>query len=166
MQQRGLDVSEKRRNNLEELLAPMHRLGAAKSAIDERAHEILALHAALEREMDLALARALPHSDRLKGMGFGQKISILAACNKAADVDEMVKPLVQFNELRNAVAHGDSKAKVTAGIERLAATLPPLEPGLPGSDLDYAAAFLFGVLNSKKRLKDLSDVPTLKISVD
>jgi hypothetical protein len=85
------------------------RLARAAEHIDEEASHILAFHAALEREIDLILMKLLPRSERLGSIGFANKIKILDAAWIASDeaAQNLCAVLVQFNELRNAVAHGN-----------------------------------------------------------
>ncbi|MBO9377708.1 hypothetical protein GG804_13105 [Sphingomonas histidinilytica] len=110
---------------LDEIFAPFQRVQDALRGLDARAAEILALHAAVEREMDLALARSLPHADRLRKLGFGQKLSVLAAATNLDQsiVDRWLKPAIALNELRNAIAHGDGAAQITKLISKLRSTL-------------------------------------------
>lgn len=100
------------------------RLFEAAESVDQRAALILTIHAALEREMDVALKHLLPRGDRLGNrLGFPQKIDVLAAAwTKDPDVcDRLCAVLVQFNNLRNAIAHGD-KSTVRKSYERLIET--------------------------------------------
>ncbi len=54
------------------------RLAEAAATIDQRAAVILTYHAALEREMDVVLARLLPQPERIRRFGFGHKLDVLA----------------------------------------------------------------------------------------
>ena len=88
------------------------RIGHATQAMDERAALILTLHAALEQEMEVVLRHLLPRGDRLGSrLGFSQKIDVLAAAwqGDAEMIDKVCRVLVRFNDLRNAVAHGDAR---------------------------------------------------------
>lgn len=80
------------------------------------AFEVLALHAALEREMDEFLSKALRNASKLKAgkLGFGHKIAVMHACwaGEPQAGDNLTKALLAFNELRNAVAHGDNEKTV------------------------------------------------------
>lgn len=107
-------------------LAPYKRIDLALQALDQRASEILALHAAIEREVDLALARSLPAPDRLRSIGFGHKLSLLAALTPLDQdqVDSWYRPAYAFNELRNAVAHGENAAQITKRIQAVGKALP------------------------------------------
>jgi hypothetical protein len=87
--------------------SPLFRLKAALDGLDPRAAEILALHAAIERELDLSLRDCLPATHRLIGLGFRQKVSVWAAVQKADDraIQAAIDVMTQFNEVRNEVAH-------------------------------------------------------------
>lgn len=106
---------------LDEAIAPYGRLSTALEAFDIRTGEVLAIHAAVEREIDLALARALPHPKRLKNLGFGQKLGILAAASAVEEglINRWLRPALALNDLRNSVAHGDSAHKITQAVEKL-----------------------------------------------
>ena len=93
----------------EELRAGFARLQHMRAAIDARAPDILACHAAIEAELDLALAATLPRAERLRGLGFGQKVSVLQASTTSLWSDGVAPALIALNELRNCVAHGDRK---------------------------------------------------------
>jgi len=88
------------------------RIGQATQVMDERAALILTLHAALEHEMEIVLRHLLPRGDRLgPRLGFSQKIDVLAAAweGDGEMIDMVCRVLVRFNDLRNAVAHGDAR---------------------------------------------------------
>ena len=106
--------------------APLVRLKAALDALDPRASQILALHAAIEKELDLALQESLPRAERLWGLGFGQKISVWHAAQDVdgEEIEVAVAVMKRFNELRNEVAHPGGGKNVDAAIERLSPPLP------------------------------------------
>jgi hypothetical protein len=85
------------------------RVHLAIGRIDPRAATILACHIALERELWIVLERLLPRPDRLKNVGFVQKVQIMNAAWQGdwEDADRAAKALIAFNELRNAVSHGN-----------------------------------------------------------
>ena len=114
----------------DKFLEPLLRLKAALDGMDPRTAEILALHAAIERELDSALKRALPKANRLYGLGFGHKISVWAAAQSHDDtvLDQVTGVLLRFNELRNSVAHGDNRQKIDAAVGRLIGALPEDAP--------------------------------------
>lgn len=114
---------------------------------DERTGDILNFHAMLERELDLFIGRALPRADRLHGLGFGHKIGIWAACLSLSNelVDPIRKSLVRFNDLRNSVAHGDSREEVDKRLAKLVAALPPAAKNKEPT-LDDVGGFLLGTI--------------------
>ena len=99
----------------------IQRLIDVRENIDQRASLILTYHAALECETDRLLAKLLPRANKLRGLGFGQKISVLDAAwpGQPALAEVLFSALVQFNDLRNAVAHGDSKREVDRIISKI-----------------------------------------------
>lgn len=101
--------------------AGIHRMAQAKATVDQRAAVILTFHAALEREIDVVLAGLMPHAERIRHFGFGQKIDVMAAVWKGDEEAGMQLHLVlrRFNDLRNSVAHGDAIDKVERFLGRL-----------------------------------------------
>ncbi|MFC3784678.1 hypothetical protein GGR90_003047 [Sphingopyxis italica] len=127
----------------------LRRLGQARAKLDDRAGIILTYHAALEREMDVMLARLLPRSEKLRGLGFGQKLSVLEAAWKgSADAgDKLGRALFRFNELRNAVAHGDRVKEVDEKLKLLTEAFDVILPGAAKvGDVELVAAGLVGFL--------------------
>jgi hypothetical protein len=64
----------------------------------------------------------LPRPKKLRpGFGFGNKIDVLAAAWKADpdDGDRLYLVLKRFNDLRNSVAHGDTKEEVEKWLSKL-----------------------------------------------
>lgn len=108
------------------------RLAEAERNLDERSALIMTFHAALEREMDYVLAKLLPYAEKVRRIGFAHKIQVLAAAWIGdADAGELLRTtLVRFNDVRNAVAHGDTE-EVEATVIRLRSAYAYLEPGLP-----------------------------------
>jgi hypothetical protein len=84
--------------------------------MDDRAPAILAYHAAIERELELAIARKVPRPSSLTGLSYGHKVRIWSALQEVSDdlVERVAKPMLKFNDLRNAIAHGDNKREVDA----------------------------------------------------
>lgn len=103
--------------------AGLSRLAATASTIDQRAAVILTYHSAIEREIDHVLADTLPRADRLKRFGYGHKVDVLGAAWKGSPEagDKLYDVLVKFNDLRNAVAHGDRADMVDQVLGRLIA---------------------------------------------
>jgi hypothetical protein len=135
------------------IFAPLARLKAALDDLDSRASEILALHAAIEKELDLALEACLPKAERLWGLGFAQKLSVWFAAQRVdgPEIQIAVNVMKRFNELRNRVAHPGSQADVDAAIRRLTESLPEQAPHRSVADPKLAAAFIMGILNSSRR---------------
>lgn len=128
-------------------LEGLRRLGEARAKLDDRAGTILNYHAALEREMDIVLTRLLPRADRLRGLGFGHKVSVLHAAWRGPEEagDKLCAALFRFNELRNAVAHGDEVEKVEAKLAMLAEAFDAILPGAGEiTDVELIAAGLVG----------------------
>lgn len=128
-------------------LEGLRRLGEARAKLDDRAGTILTYHAALEREMDIVLARLLPRVDRLKGLGFGHKLSVLHAAWRGPEDagNKLCHALFRFNELRNSVAHGDEAKKVDAKLALLAEAFDSILPGAAEiTDVELIAAGLVG----------------------
>lgn len=128
-------------------LEGLRRLGQAKAKLDDRAGTILNYHAALEREIDLVLARLLPRADRLRGLGFGHKLSVLDAAWRGPEDagDKLCHALFRFNELRNAVAHGDDVKKIDDKLKLLAEAFDTILPGAAEiADVELIAAGLVG----------------------
>lgn len=101
--------------------AGIHRMAQAEGTVDQRAAVILTYHAALEREIDVVLGALLPHGQKVKHFGYGHKIDVLAAAWKGdpESGDKLYWVLFRFNELRNAVAHGDRADLVEGSLGRL-----------------------------------------------
>jgi hypothetical protein len=96
------------------------RLAKAVPNLDQRTLDIVAYHLHLERELDRALANALPRPDRLNKLSFGQKVSVLEATSSSAWIDRVGKALIAFNNLRNSVAHvSTSKAEIDGNFNAL-----------------------------------------------
>ncbi|WP_147417603.1 hypothetical protein [Sphingomonas cavernae] len=99
--------------------------------------------------MDIVLARLLPRADKLRGLGFSQKLSVLdAAWRGPADAgNKLCKALFLFNELRNSIAHGDEARIVNRHLARLAAAFAEIFPDHHGvKDIQLVAAGLVGFL--------------------
>lgn len=130
-------------------LEGLKRLAEARAKLDDRAGSILTYHAALEREMDIVLARLLPRADRLRGLGFGQKVSVLdAAWRGPGDAGDMLcHALFRFNELRNSIAHGDHAKKVDGKLALLVRAFDAIFPDNAAvGDIELIAAGLVGFL--------------------
>ena len=99
------------------------RMFDAADKLDTNAALVMTLHAALEREMDDVLGRQVPYPERLKGLGFGQKVKVIAATwpHQAETADQVHEALFRFNELRNVVAHSDDRKKLNGAYNALRA---------------------------------------------
>ena len=105
-------------------------MAQAEGTVDQRAAVILTYHAALEREIDVVLAALLPHGHKVKHFGYGHKIDVLAAAWKGdpESGDKLYRVLFRFNELRNAVAHGDRADLVEGSLARLLDAYRAIDP--------------------------------------
>ena len=133
----------------QEMQRSFERLQSGVASLDDRAHMILAMHASIERELDLALAAELPNPSALKRLGFGQKVGVWAAMQPgtADDIERLAAPLVRFNDLRNSVAHGDSTKKVDGCIASLVEAVPGTQGQEKSLTLWVVAGYIFGLLN-------------------
>lgn len=97
------------------------RLFGAAEQLDSNAAMVMTLHAALEREMDVLLSKQLRFPERLKGLGFGHKINVIAATwHGEPEAAEFLRTaLYQFNELRNVIAHSDDAQQLKGTMEAL-----------------------------------------------
>jgi hypothetical protein len=85
------------------------RLSEAAEKKDDRVAEVLALHFALERELDEALSKIVVRPERVLTLGFANKLRLLHAVwpGQPDRADAIFQTLNAFNELRNAFAHGN-----------------------------------------------------------
>jgi hypothetical protein len=115
--------------------------------LDPRALDILHHHALLERALDEFLGRALLHPHRLYGLGFGHKIALWAAHLSLPDdaVLLLTGALRTFNDLRNAVAHGDPPATIDRACDRLIERIPADARSADATIADVAT-FLLGTI--------------------
>ncbi|MDQ0136130.1 hypothetical protein J2T08_004051 [Neorhizobium galegae] len=94
--------------------------------------------------MDEMLARSLPRAEKLRsgGLGFQQKISVLNAAwqGDPESGDNLAKALVRFNDLRNSVAHGDSKKEVAASHKNLIKAVAQIDPNQREAPSPYELA--------------------------
>ena len=126
------------------------RLGQALAEFDERAAEVIRLHAALDREMEIALSRIVVAPQYLRRLGFGQKIDLIHALEGDL-VDGLTAGLGAFNELRNSIGHGEEKRIVDGHQSRLFRTFEAAIPmygesKLLETQIGNVAAGLFGML--------------------
>jgi|GEM_PF-1828748 len=90
------------------------RLSAVAERVDLESAKILTLHVALEAEMDAVLAKILTRADRMRKIGFANKVRVLEAAwiGDPDAGDRACNVLRSFNDLRNTIAHGDRDAQV------------------------------------------------------
>lgn len=128
-------------------MEPIKRLNAAVDSLDNRAAEILTLHAAIERELDLAISRKMPNPKRLHGLGFGHKVGLWSALNEKSDdhVGKLTIVLIRLNDLRNCIAHGDDGQKIDVSVKKLYDVIPRVVP--IAINLRHVGAFILGFLH-------------------
>jgi hypothetical protein len=105
------------------------RLHEVVDRLGRRAGVILTLHIALEREVVQILDRLLPFPDRLRNLGFTQKVQVLNAAwqGEERSGDLVSIALHRFNDLRNAVGHGNDD-RVEGCLRALTAAYRELQP--------------------------------------
>lgn len=143
--------------------AGLGRLAEAAASIDARAAVILTYHAALEREIDIVLDKLLPRYDRLprRRFGYGHKIDILnmAWAGNTEAGDRLFQVLFRFNELRNAVAHGDRTELVDQKLAELLAAYRAIVPDADEDiQIDAVAAGICGFMADGPTPKELTDM--------
>lgn len=120
------------------------RLSQTAEKIDPRAPEIFAYHTALEMEIDFILKALLPRAEKLTRFGFGNKVKVLHAAwigePEAGDI--LCDVLYRFNELRNAIAHFDSK-QFDSCLSALRKAYSSIEPR--GADLAEIDEIALGI---------------------
>jgi len=137
----------------------LSRLDDMLAARDQRTHQILSFHAAIEQQMDVELEALLPNGSQLRTrLGFSQKIDVLLSATDNPFMPDLGLALIAFNNLRNCVAHGEPSRVVDGHLERfrleLARTYLDFNDPEPPT-LHEAAAMLVGALAS------LSDVEVM-----
>lgn len=121
----------KARELIDQMMAPSKRLDEALAALDDRAAMALKVHAAISREVDLALSAAVPRPERLGTVPLQHKIAMLAALTDLDDniVDHWTKPIRAFIGVRNAVAHPEGKTSVDQAMQALEKALDGIDLG-------------------------------------
>jgi hypothetical protein len=94
------------------------RLERSVAEVDPRTTHIVIAHFAMERELDHVLSQLLPRASKLRGLGFGHKVSLLLAFNPTDSVDKIGPFLLALNDLRNSAAHNDPKVAVDKYVAR------------------------------------------------
>lgn len=116
-------------------LQGMARVAEASAGLNPLWAEVIALHAAIEVEVNAMLEKCLRRSDAvLRGspaLTFGHKVNLLKAVweGDPEAADQLCEVLRAFNELRNSVAHPDRK-KTKAELRNVKAGYKALVPGL------------------------------------
>lgn len=95
------------------------RLRKALGGLDRRTGEILALHIALEVEIDLTFEELFPRPAYLKGFGFSGKVRVLQAIYNDVIIDIIAEPLLAFDRLRNSIAHRHQKREINANFRKV-----------------------------------------------
>jgi hypothetical protein len=120
-----------------EPFASVVRITGATEKLDHRIAEVLALHFALEREMDVLLGQFVKRPEKLASLGFINKAKVIYAVwpGPTDKAEAFLALMTKFNDVRNAFAHSDA-----AGIEKchqnLIATYAQIDPLAP-EDLSY-----------------------------
>ncbi len=143
--------------------AAIARIASASLAKDERALQVITCHLALEREVNLILATLTNREVRLNG--FRNKARMLHALwDRRPDIENsanlMLQALERFDDLRNAVAHGNE------GVEKchdnLSAAYLLLEPDCPAdADYGYIAQGLCAFIGDGMMPAELSRIVTM-----
>lgn len=96
------------------------RIETAANELNWEAVEVVTLHLALERELEFVLSKKCLRSTRIARLSFVAKSAVLHSLGdyNDEDADKLYNVLWRFNELRNAVAHGNS-ANIKACRENL-----------------------------------------------
>ncbi len=87
----------------------LHRVALAAENLNMEAVEVVTLHLALEREIEIVLSQLLARTNKLGQLGFINKAAVLHSTwrDSKGKADKLYKVLNDFNELRNAFAHGE-----------------------------------------------------------
>jgi hypothetical protein len=97
----------------------LRRLAQAAGGLDIRTAEIVVCHAAIEKEVNLALAKRVANPERLGTLNLVHSLKMLAAVWTSSQSKPLADLLVQWDELRNHVAHGRTASEVPARLQRL-----------------------------------------------
>lgn len=136
-------------NPLEGLL----RLGEASEQLHELTAEVIAFHAAIEREVLIVLERLAPHPEHLARIGHVNRLHVLQALWKgtAEAADQLALALLRFSELRNSVAHSAPTADVERNLDRLRKAVGQLlGEDLAGATVGALSAGIIGFLADDK----------------
>lgn len=126
------------------------RLRKSLGGLDRRTGEILALHIALEVELDLTFEELFPSPHYLKGFGFGGKVRVLQAVYDDGIIVLIAEPLVAFDRLRNSIAHRHQKREINANFRKVCDLLK-LDPET-ATVQGIAHALATGLVKARERL--------------
>lgn len=138
------------------------RLSAALEGLDHRMPAIIASHIALEREVLVVLDRTLRRADFVKGLGYAQKVNVLAASWIGEDIDavNVSAALHAFGELRNRIAHGNVD-KIEAAFTKLRTAYQALYPdanlALSPEDIAGGIIAFFGDAPSPEEIRFVAE---------
>ena len=104
-----MDINDIVMDALERVVHASTTLEKITAEVDSTVYYVVTMHFLLERELERAIAHFLPRSEKLGRLSFGHKVSVLEACVDHRVINVIAPQLVAFNNLRNAVAHHDTK---------------------------------------------------------
>ncbi|PVM91766.1 hypothetical protein DDF62_07015 [Caulobacter radicis] len=76
-------------------------------AADPRTVAVLAVHFAVEQELDVCLAHFLARPDKLGALKFGHKVRVLQAVCPDPYLDHFASSCIALDHLRNSLAHNN-----------------------------------------------------------
>lgn len=83
------------------------RYDEAFRTADPRTVAVLAVHFAVERELDVCLSHFLARPDKLGALKFGHKVQVLQAICPDPYVDYFAASCIALDNLRNSLAHNN-----------------------------------------------------------
>ena len=126
------------------------RLSKALRLNEPRITEIITLHVAVERELELALDALVKRPGHLRQLGHANRIKVFkSVCPFQENVVEpFVLLLQEFNKLRNAVAHGEPSNVLDRHIGTMSDLYKQLAPvGEKEPSVSLITAGIFGLLD-------------------
>lgn len=106
-------------NQPEPPLSALRRLALVAGDMDLRTAEVVICHVAIEREVNLALAKLVPNPERLGGLPLAHGLKVLAALWTSSPSEHLAMLLRRWDELRNHMAHGRSSTETEKHLQRL-----------------------------------------------
>jgi hypothetical protein len=85
------------------------RYGEAFRKADPRTLAVLAVHFAVEQELDVCLSYFLARPDKLGALKFGHKVMLLQSVCPDPYVDHFAAACVALDHLRNSLAHNNRR---------------------------------------------------------